>query len=212
MLNIKNYNFSVMTKNNKTNNKMNATVNNIDENQGLKSSYKDKTLFPSNNSSAFFLINSKNINTSFTASGIQEPEAFEKVHSDFLYKGSCLENSNEFRYIVNKGVNTIISFVAPENEEYISSEVDLINNYNKKNPLNQITFKCLPLWSTEGWDRLENPEERKKIKEEFCKLLNENPPPFYMHCLAGRHISAKMKEIFNEAVAEGKILLPDDEL
>ncbi|MEI7473310.1 MAG: hypothetical protein WCK67_00895 [bacterium] len=61
-------------------------------------------------------------------------------------------------------------------------------------------------------ERIKRFESERKIKAEFCKIINTNPSSFYMHCLAGIDISNEMKNIFNEALAEGKILLPDEEL
>lgn len=63
---------------------------------------------------------------------------------------------------MNKKVKTIISFVDPKKIKYINKEIDLIENYNKNNPLDQITFKCLPLWAPETWNGLKDSNQREK--------------------------------------------------
>jgi len=152
----------------------------------------------------------RNVTNTACVNFVNAPANFTVVQDKFLYRGGTLSGAfekinpvNQLRFLLAKGIKSILCFVDPKEYGYlISEEIDLIGNHNKDNPFAKINMDFLPCWvSKEKFDL-----NRMKIKTDFVKKINTLQPPIYMHCLSGIHVAEEMEFIFKQAVKEGKIL------
>jgi len=145
-----------------------------------------------------------------TLSRFMEPPCnYEVIKDNFLAKGGVIATpsndeviraayKNIFRFIVNKGFKSVISFLHPQyNRSYCEEEIALIKRHNEISD-KKITLKNLPCWGLSY--------NYPRLSDELVNKINKLEPPIYMHCLAGQDTSKTMSDLFLRADKQGKIL------
>jgi|GEM_PF-5630375 len=130
----------------------------------------------------------------------EEPEHFEAVQPEFLYKGGSINNQANLSYLSGMGIRTIICLLDPKDHEYfIQQEQGLIKDHNKQSGDN-LKFVNYSLFKLN--EKMKTDEGREEIKKDFKEIIKRNEAPFYMHCLFGSMTSLNAEEIFRKASHE----------